>query len=38
VAVEMCSLCWLPSWRIEYDDSGRLREATVAAYLTPEVG
>ncbi len=38
VQVEMLALGWLPSWRIEYEEAGRVREATIAAYQMPEVG
>lgn len=38
VGVELCALCWLPSWRIEYEEGGRVREAMIAAYQMPEVG
>ena len=38
IDVEKTVLGWLPMWQIRYDDAGRERAATVAAYLLPKWG
>ena len=36
VDVRLLALAWLPLWLISYSDGIRTREATIAAYMTPE--
>ena len=36
VDVRLAALAWLPSWLITYHDGIHAREATIAAYLSPE--
>ena len=38
VDVQTVTLGWAPFWQITYDDGGRQRTTTLAAYALPEVG
>lgn len=38
IDVKLVALAWLPSWVIQYNDGGRLRSDTIAAYQLPAVG